>query len=197
MACEGYLRRTRQPDVLSRTIPVYSQLAAAHADVHFLVELTPAPAHRDRRAGARTAGQRLAGPALMDPKTDVRAIDDLHEARVDAPGKTGVTLDRRAQALHGRRLHRLHREDRMRIADRHRADLDPVTGGLEGVALRLRLGIERQRARIEADRSHVHGYPAPLQNARPDQAGGTVHRDRARVRQAAPREKRGDASDAV
>src|SRR6185312_7668279 len=79
MACEGYLRRARQPDVLSRTVPVYSQLAAAHADVHLPVELAPAPPHRNRGARPRAAGQRLTGAALIDTQTDVRAVHDLHE----------------------------------------------------------------------------------------------------------------------
>src|SRR6185437_7778970 len=87
VACEGYLSRSRQPDVLSRTVPVYSQLAATHADVHFPVELAPVPPHRDSGAGPRAAGQSLAHATLVDPQTDVSAVDDLHEARVHAPGK--------------------------------------------------------------------------------------------------------------
>src|SRR6185437_12820985 len=142
MACEGYLRGARQPDVLSRTIPVYSQLAAAHADVHLLVELAPAPPHRDRGAGAGAAGQRLTGPALIDSQANVRAIDDLHEAHVHAPGEAGMTLDGRAQAFHRGRCHRLHLEDGMRVADRCGADFEDAAGDLERVALRLRLRIE-------------------------------------------------------
>src|SRR6185312_9870255 len=197
VACEGHFGRSRQPDVLSRTVPVYSQLAAAHADVHLPVELAPAPPHRDGSAGTRAAGQRLADAALVHPQTDVRAVDDLHESRIHAPGEAGMPLDCRPEPLHRGGIDRLHSEDGMRVADRYGADFDAGAGDLERIALRLSLALERQRARIEAHRPHVHGYEAVFQHARPNQSGGTVHRNASRARESARRQECGDAADAV
>src|SRR6185437_12240163 len=197
VACEGYLRGPRQPDMLSRTIPVYAQLAAAHADVHFTVELAPSASHRHRGTGARAAGQGLACPALVHAQTDVPRTDDLHEAGIHPPGEARMTLDRRTQPLHRSRVHRLHGDSGARGTDGDGADLDAAACHLEGVTFLFGRRIEGERARIEPHRSHVHGHEPTCHRPRPDEAGGTVHRDGARGCEPAAREERADAAGTI
>src|SRR3546814_10961924 len=42
------------------------------------------PASHDRGAGATAAGQRLTGPALVDPQTRMRRVNDLQDTDIDA-----------------------------------------------------------------------------------------------------------------
>src|SRR5690606_3841770 len=65
-------------------VPAYSKLAAPGIHQHRAVE-QPAPDTRhDRRAGACAASKGLAGATLVHAQLDGVAVDDLHEARIDA-----------------------------------------------------------------------------------------------------------------
>ena len=70
-----------------------------------------ARARRYWRASAGAAGQCFARAAFVHAQPDVRAVDDLHKARVDAFGKPWMRLDHRAFLRHWRHVgirHHLH-----------------------------------------------------------------------------------------
>src|SRR5215472_14632040 len=89
--------RTAQPDVRSPALPVYAQLAAAHLDPNGGVDEPAAAGHGGRGARTRAAGERLAGAALVDAKSEVRAVDDLEEPGVHTPREARVALDAGAE----------------------------------------------------------------------------------------------------
>src|SRR5690349_4554253 len=72
--------------------PFDGERAAARRDVDARVEQSEPDADRDRGAGARAAGERLARAALVHAQTDGRARDDLQEAGVDAAREADVLL---------------------------------------------------------------------------------------------------------
>jgi hypothetical protein len=87
-----------------RARPVYAQLAAAHAHLHFGIKPAARAADGDRRAGAGATGERFTSAALMDAQTDVGAVGDFHESDIHALPEAPMMLDGRTQALdRGRR----------------------------------------------------------------------------------------------
>src|SRR6266404_5216447 len=98
---ERYFGRPRQPDVIPRTLPVYSQLAATHPYEHGGVKKSTLALDCDSRACPRAACQRLTGTTFVHAEPDVRAIDDLNESRIHAVGETRMLLDGGTQGLNG------------------------------------------------------------------------------------------------
>src|ERR1700744_4075192 len=74
VAFEGYLGRTRQPDVVSPIRPVYAQFAPARAHVHLSIELSTSATDGYSGTSTRPTGERLPRAALVDPKTNLGTV---------------------------------------------------------------------------------------------------------------------------
>jgi hypothetical protein len=65
-------------------------------NAHWRLEQAALDAGHDGRTSAGTAGQRLAGAALIDPQLDGVPVDDLHETGIHALHETRMRFDQRA-----------------------------------------------------------------------------------------------------
>jgi len=152
---------------LAQADPFNGQPPAARIHIHPAVQQAQADAGHYGGAGTGAAGQRLARAALMHAQAHPRAADHLHEAGVDAVGKTRVVLDQRALGGDGRGVHVIHHLHGMGVAhgqDGHgndgalgrRAQRQlpglPATAGLRVDAG----GIKRNQRGIKHRRAHVH-----------------------------------------
>ena len=98
---ECYFGWSRQPDVIPRTVPVYSQVATARANNYRGVKKSALSLDGDCRTCSGTACERLAGATFIHAELDVRAINDFDEPGIHTIGKTRVLLDGRAKSLNG------------------------------------------------------------------------------------------------
>src|SRR5580704_19558216 len=171
---ERHFGRAAQPDVLPAPRPVYPQLAPAHLHPYLRLDEAPTAGDGRRCARAGTAGERLAGAALVDAQLQVRAVDDLEEAGVHPARETRVALDGGPERGDGRSVHRLDREHRVRIAERNRADRERAALDLERVRVGLRGRLEGERAGIEVRHAHVDRDAQVRGDARGHHPGGTV-----------------------
>jgi len=92
---------SRQPDVIPRTVPVYSQLATARANNYGGVEKTALSFHSDCRTSSGTACKRLTGTTFIHAKLDVRTVNNLDKPGIHSLWKTRMPLDGRAKGLNG------------------------------------------------------------------------------------------------
>jgi hypothetical protein len=98
---ERYFSRPRQPDVIPRTLPVYSQLTATHPYEHGSVKKSALALDGDSRACSGAACERLTGTTFIHAEPNVRAIDDLNESCIHAVRETRMLLDGGTQGLNG------------------------------------------------------------------------------------------------
>ena len=108
-----------------------------------------------------------------------------------------MRLDGWTESLDGRALDGFDLEHSMRVAHGNRADRDGLTSYVEGVRIPFGRCVKRQRARIEARDTHVHGHHVATENSRVDESGRAVHRDGAGRCAAATMEQGGYTARAV
>ena len=111
-------------------------------------------------AGARAAGQSLAGAPLPHAQTNVSAIDDLHVTGIDPARKMRMTLEQRTLGGDRRRFDVGDDLHRVRVAHRQCADRHQLAGDVESLRRRCAVTDERNRVSLEAAARPCRPEPA-------------------------------------
>jgi len=194
---ERYLGRPRQPDIIPRTPPVYSQLAATHPYEHRGVKKSPLALNGDSSASAGATCERLTDTAFIHAEPDVRAIDNLNESSIHAIGKTRMFLDGLPQNLNGGCICRIDSQHSVRIAHRDGTNFNLLPTHLETIRIGPFRCIKRQTTRLETRHTHIYRHDASALHARVNEPSRAVHRDRTRVCLPATVEKCSDAAGTI